>query len=641
MAKKPTAKPDTDPAPDAEYITALNEHLKTHWNKQCQEDEAALEVICQEHKIEVLKPKQEGFKPIIYHAGTAQDALDRYNALVDRPIWQCEKGWGSQAEKRSEGAEKWFNLFFWDYEAREGPSWPDVKEDTLATGRGFREVLPNPGKWTSAYGYPVQGKGEDPDGNAVPESEKDDEFDKRLGTWKQRVSNPPITITYMPSSTVQVVLSHNKVIEYVQEVTMLQSEAVDRWPEALSAWASEAEGDPKKGTQEVTVLKYGNRKWVSVVVKRGKASKDTGDLVGISDFAHGMGVCPVALYEGFKSIKREPGNRWRSIIKKAIDAIKMLDELRSNQATRLKAMPSAQYYMLEKNRPMPGEPEPKAIHLNPMEIKRFYTEAQPGVLEPAHPPPEAESLDTKVQYDLEAFLPDLAKGMTGGASSPAWGDRLKLDQVRNYLKPVVNGIALGARQEAQLVCRAIMSVHIGETVYVRRPAKKGSEVVGIGPDEASDIHDRVTALLQTKLPSDRNADIGMAQMAYDFGMPWSWCVEELIGAENARELKNRRKIEDVEDSEPYNQKLLDDILAEADMLEAGDAAVPPEELMAIMANLPPEAQQAIATQAGGGAPPGPQARPPGAGPGAIQKTGQLTGDISGPKPMAPMPGGAL
>ena len=608
MTKKPDIKPD------AEYISSLNEHLKTHWTKQREEDDDALAVISQEHQVDVLKPKQKGFKPIIYHAGTAQDALDRYSALVDRPIWQVEKGWGSKAEKRSESGEKWFNLYFWDYEAREGPSWPDVKEDTLAIGRGFREVLPNPGKWTSAYGYPVQGKGEDLDGNPVPKDEKDGKFDERLETWKKRVSNPPITITYMPASTVQVVLSHNKAIEYVQEVTMLQKEATDRWPEALSEWASEIVENAKKGTQEVTVLKYGNRKWVSVVVKRGEGAKDTGDLVGVSDFAHGMGVCPIALYEGFKSIKREPGNRWRSIIKKAIDAIKMLDHLRSEQATRLKAMPMAQYYFLEKNRPMPGEPEPKPITIEPTEIKRFYADAQPGVLEPAHPPPEAESLDSKVQYDLEAFLPDLAKGMTGAAGTPAWSDRLKLDQVRNYLKPVVNGIALGARQEAQLVCRAIMSVHIGEMVYVRRPAKKGSEVIGIGPDEASDIHDRVTAILQTKLPSDRNSDIGMADMAHKFGMDWGWCVEDLMGVENPMEHRNRRMVEDVENSEPYRQKLLDDILSEADMLEAGDAAVPPEELMAIMANLPPEAQQAIASaQAGGapGAPPGPAPAPRG------------------------------
>lgn len=96
-------------------------------------------------------------------------------------------------------------------------------------------------------------------------------------------------------------------------------------------------------------------------------------------------------------------------------------------------------------------------------------------------------------------------------------------------------------------------------------------------------------------------------------------------------------IEDVENSDPYRQKLLDDILSQADMLEAGDAAVPPEELMAILANLPPEAQQAIATAQA----PGPQARPPGAGPASLQKTGQLTRTISGPSPMAPTPGGAV
>jgi hypothetical protein len=621
--------------PDAQYISSLNEQLKTHWTKQIKDDDEALEVIAQEHPIDVPKPKIEGFQPIIYHAGTAQDALDRYCGLIDRPIWQVERGWGSKAEKRSEDAEDFFNLFFWDYEAREGPFFADDKEDVLAVGRGFVEITPNPLLWTGAYGYPVQGKGEDFEGNSLPADEKDDEFKGRLKTWKERISNPPISITYLPASTVQVVLSHSKVIEYVQEVKMLQREAVDRWPEILTTWADELRQDPKKGTQEVTILKYGNAKYISLVAKRGMDRN--AEQIDISHFAHGMGVCPIALFEGFKCAKREPGLRWRSIIKKAMSAIKMIDELRSSQATRLKMMPMSQYYILEKNQPLPGE-KVKPITIDPTEIKRFYADAQPGVLEPSRPPPEAESLDTKVRDEIEWLLPEIAKGMTGAAGTAAWSDRLKLDQVRNYLKPVVNGIALGSRQMAQLVCKAILSPHIAETVYVRKPGKRGSEVIGIGPDEASDVHDRVTAILQTKLPSDRNADIGLAKMAYEFGMDWAWCVEELIGVENPLEHFRRRMIEDVERSDPYRQKLLEDILTEADMIEATEAAVPPEELAATMAGLSPAAQQAIQTARGV---PGPAAAPPGAGPGSLMKTGQLTGTISGPSPLAPTPGGAV
>lgn len=632
MAKKK----ETIIKPDAEYITTLNEQLKTIWSNQQADDEEALEVIAQEHRVDVPRPKLPGFKPIIYHAGTAQDALDRYCGLIDRPIWTVEKGFGSKAEWRSEQGEKWFNLFFWDYEAREGASYQDVKEDTLSGGRGFREVIPNPAKWTSTYGYPEEGKGEDLDGSSV-ENETSDEYKERLKTWKERISNPPITITYMPFSTVQTVLSHGKVIEYVQEVTMLQKEAADRWPTALKTWVQEIKEDPKKGTQEVTVLKYGNKKWVSVVVKRGRGAKDSGDLVDVSHFAHGMGVCPIALYEGFKTVKRETGRRWRSIIKKALDAIKTLDELRSSQATRLKAMPMAQYYILAKDRPLPGQKDPKPITIDPTEIKRFYENAAPGVLEPANPPPEAESLDNKVQYDLEAFLPDLAKGITGAAGTPAWSDKLKLDQVRNYLKPVVNGIAMGARQEAQLVCRAIMSPHIGEMVYVRTPAKKGSEVIGIGPDDASDIYDRVSAILQTKLPSDRNADIGMAQMAHDFGMDWDWCTEDLIGVENPVEHRRRRLIEDLQNSPPWRDGLIQDVLAEAHMIEATEAAVPPDQLAGVLAGLPPAAQQGFEMARS----PGPAAAPPGAGPGSIMKTGQPLKTISGPSPMAPAPGAPM
>ena len=130
------AKKEEIVTPDPEYIVSLNENLKTTWQSQRDADDEALELICQEHEVDVPKPKIKDFKPIIYHAGTAQDALDRYTGLIDKSIWQVERGWGTTAETRSERAEDFFNLFFWDYEAREGATFGDAKEDVLSIGRG-------------------------------------------------------------------------------------------------------------------------------------------------------------------------------------------------------------------------------------------------------------------------------------------------------------------------------------------------------------------------------------------------------------------------------------------------------------------------------------------------------------------------
>lgn len=633
--------------PTPEYITALNDSLKNTWDKQIKEDEKALQVINREHKVDVPKARNiEGFKPIIYHAGTGQDALDRYCGFIGKLIFQVERGFGSRAQERSEEAEDFFQHILWDYEAREGPFFYDLKEGVLATGRVFLEVAPKPVYWTKAYGKPSQGEGEDEDGETIPEKETGEDYKKRLSTWKKRIARPPISFTLLPGSSVRVVLSHNKPIEYVQEAKMTLGEAANRWPRVLKGWQAEIDDKSSKVTEEITVLKYGNDTWISVLVDRNKGWLRRSERHEVSHYPHGMGVCPLAMFEGFKSVKKEPGFRWRSIISKAMDAILMVDEMRSRAATALKLMPMPQYYIRVKQA-MPDE-EPPPIIIDPTVVRVLYSDEEPGVLEAGHPPPEAEALDTKVRDEIEWLLPEIAKGMTGAAGTPAWSDRLKLDQVRNYLKPVLDGIALGGRQTAQLICKAIMSPRIGEAVYVRMPGEKGSEVIGLSPKEAADVHDRVTCLIHTKLPSDVGADIGRAQLAYDFGMPWSWCVEEIIGAENPMELRKRRMIEELEDTEPYKQSLYKEVLAEADILDAEDAAMGAEELMRILPTLPQEWQETILALIGGAppgappggmTPPGPSPAPPGAGPGSLAKTGQLTREISGPKPTAPFPGG--
>lgn len=632
--------------PTPEYILALNDSLKHTWGKQIKEDERALAIINREHKVDVPKARNiEGFKPIVYHAGTGQDALDRYCGFIGRLIFQVERGFGSRAQERSEEAEDFFQHILWDYEAREGPFFYDLKEGVLATGRVFLEVAPKPVFWTKAYGKPDQGQGEDEDGNDIPSKESDDDYKKRLSNWKKRIARPPISFTLLSGSSTRVVLSHNKPVEYVQEVKMTLGEAANRWPRVLSRWLAEIKDKSSKVTEEVTVLKYGNDTWISVLVDRPTGFLHKKDRHEVSHYAHGMGVCPLAMFEGFKAVKKEPGFRWRSIISKAMDAILMVDELRSRAATALKLMPMPQYFIRVKQQELPDE-EKSPIIIDPTEVKVFYSDEEPGVLEAAHPPPEAEALDTKVRDEIEWLLPEIAKGMTGAAGTPAWSDRLKLDQVRNYLKPVLDGIALGGRQTMQLVCKAIMSPRIGETVYVRMPGAKGSEVISLSPKEAADVHDRVTCLIHTKLPSDVGADIGRAQLAYDFGMPWSWCVEEVIGAENPMELRKRRMIEDLEDTDPYKQSLYKEILAEADILDAEDAAMGAEELMRILPTLPKEWQETILAMIGAmpgapGQPPGPAPAPPGAGPGSLAKTGQLTQEITGPKPTSPTPGGPM
>jgi len=304
------------PQPTAEYIAALSGSLETHWQKQAEVDDEALAVISQEHEIDVPKPKIPNFKPIIYRAGTAQDALDRYCGLIDKFIYKVERGWGAKAEMRAEKAEAFFQHFFWDYEAREGPIYGELKEDTLAVGRGWWEIIPWPAAWTTAAGQPVKGTGKDEEGEDVPKNETDEAHKKRVKAWKERIAKPPILVTYMPASTVRTVLSRNKVTEYVQEVEMLLGDAINQWPDGLQDW--EAEDAKKKATQKVTVLKYGNDTWVSVVIKRtgGLLGKST-ELKEVSHFAHGMGVAPIAMFEGFKFVKREPGLRWRSIVWKA------------------------------------------------------------------------------------------------------------------------------------------------------------------------------------------------------------------------------------------------------------------------------------------------------------------------------------
>lgn len=126
------------------------------------------------------------------------------------------------------------------------------------------------------------------------------------------------------------------------------------------------------------------------------------------------------------------------------------------------------------------------------------------------------------------------------------------------------------------------------------------------------------------------------KIALELGLPWRDSVETILRRENPQELREEKLLEDVEDSPPYRQKLINDILQRADMLEAEQAAVPPEEAMAAMGDMSPGGRAAVSGLLGLGA----SGIPAGASPNTILRTGGGTLTQPGPRPYASEPGGA-
>ncbi|KKN27589.1 hypothetical protein LCGC14_0863070, partial [marine sediment metagenome] len=109
---------------------------------------------------------------------------------------------------------------------------------------------------------------------------------------------------------------------------------------------------------------------------------------------------------------------------------------------------------------------------------------------------------------------------------------------------------------------------------------------------------RLTVGITPKSPVDRSHDIGTANLALQFGLPWEWIVENILDIEDPATLLLMKDIRELEELPPVKERLMQDALEHLEALIEEDEF---DELAGVdLASLPPEFADAARQLLGGG-----------------------------------------
>jgi hypothetical protein len=114
--------------------------------------------------------------------------------------------------------------------------------------------------------------------------------------------------------------------------------------------------------------------------------------------------------------------------------------------------------------------------------------------------------------------------------------------------------------------------------------------------QAKKYQDRITVRIEPKSPIDKNQDIGSASMALEFGLPWDWIAENILGIEDPATLRLQKDILEIEQLPQVKERLM------ADALEQLDALIQEEEFEDAenvdLSEFPPSFAEALASLGG-------------------------------------------
>lgn len=177
-------------------------------------------------------------------------------------------------------------------------------------------------------------------------------------------------------------------------------------------------------------------------------------------------------------------------------------------------------------------------------------------------------------------LEDVLFGRVAG-SAPAYQVNLRINVARSKLSPIAQHMAIGISRIIELFFRGVEQ--LGEAVSI------GGEKITV--KMAKQYRERVTASITPKSPIDRNQDIGVANMALEFGLPWDWIVENILDIEDPATLKLMSDIRKLEDSPSVQERVLKDAMERLELL------IEEEDFTSLdnidLSQLPPEAADAL------------------------------------------------
>lgn len=573
------------PKPTKESVEKLYRKLYDDWGARFKEDEEFQDMVNQENIIETLDSSNNRvITPLTIHSGRSGGIIEHAAGLVaSSPSFMMKELGPATLEKFEAEEVETFCATLFEQQFIYTDFWTQLAKDILTMGRGFVRAQASPSVWTAQMGYPARGQ-----------NEAASKYLARVDKWKYEDGKFPFVIQHIPTMNLLPLLdAQDNVLAAVEEKIV----TVGALAELGSATAKEGLANGSKDWfDEMLVLEYTDTDYCSyyllvntVPSDRDITSWDIGPLEELRVWEHYMGRCPIVMFPGLRSGQNEYTNRYKSFLDTAKESLEAYDFLISRLATMVWAyfMPSYIWRSAESSAAFKGRerPELKVI------LGGTTTLLGDEDLQPLpYPPnlPDASLLMTHIDDLIQRHtLEDVLFGRVIG-SAPAFQVNLRINVARSKFTPIVQHLAQGIVKVMELVMRGVEVV--GEAVVV------GGEKLSVAT--AKKAQGRISASIEPKSPVDRSQDIGQANMAKDFGMPWDWIVVNILGVQNPASLRLEKFVEDLENTDEAKLRLVTEVFTELDMLteqeEFSDVAG------LDLSQFPPEAIEAIEQMVGSG-----------------------------------------
>jgi len=575
------------PVPNGRNVRELHEKLVREWLPRYYIDEEFRALVHQTNNIELLPDSdRRNMDPIEIHSGRAGGIIDHaLGLLMALPSFHAQPPSLTTSDARAaEDVERFLAATF-EHQLLANDFWPSAAREVLIYGRAFIKAMPMPTVWTIQEGYPVREK---------KESAK--KYFARIKEWKADEANFPFVIRHVPTLDILPMLDANdNVLATIEEkwvIAKILAEEMDS-----STVKELLDRGTVKWYDELPVVEYIDGEHVAYFLAgtqpREKMNREETIYEHVAQYErlrtwrHGLGKCPVVMIVGVRTEIPEYELRYKGFLHDAKDALETYDFLLSRLATMVYAyyLPSYTWKIAATSAHFQGRERPEMkVELGGVTVT--YSDEILDVLPFPQNLPDAGDLLAQVDDVIQRHtLEDVLFGRVAG-TAPAFQVQLRINVAKSKMVPIAQHMANGLTEIFRLLLRGVQTV--GEKVEVQEES--------ITLKQAKKYQDRITVRLEPKSPIDKNQDIGSASMALEFGLPWDWIAENILGIEDPATLRLQKDILEIEQLPQVKERLM------ADALEQLDALIQEEEFEDAeninLEEFPPSFAEALASLGG-------------------------------------------
>lgn len=594
------------PKPTGKSVRDLHAKLEREWRPRFRLDEEFRDLVHQRNKIEVLEESDDlNMEPMEVHSGRAGGIIEHAGGLLmARPVFHAEPPTLNTIDERTaEQVERAASNVF-EQELISNNFWPAVGRDILIYGRAFIKSMLAMSLWTAEAGYPVRDS-----------KESDKAYIKRVRDWKETEGKFPFVIQHVPALAVLPMLDNGDNVLATIEVKYATAKVLadDFGSETVKELLSRR---VVKWYDELPIIEYIDTEWVSYLlagteirdrsIEEDIASetlhKRTKSYTPLRTWKHNLGKHPVVMIPGIRTELSDYKSHFKGFLSDAKDALHTYDFLLSRLATMVNAyyLPSYEWKLGATSAQFAGRDRP-VLRVNLGGVTVTYADENLDVLAIPQGLPDATMLLAQADDIIQRHtLEDVLFGRVQGAA-PAYQVNLRINVAKSKLSPLAQNMAIGVTDVMELFLRSI--IQLREAVII------GGEKITV--KMAKQYLGRLSTSIDPKSPVDRSQDIGTANLALQFGLPWDWIVENILDIEDPATLRLMKDIQELEELPPVKERLMQDALEQLEALIEEDEL---EDLANInVAGLPGEFADAARQLLEGGGEAGQTGAPPAPG----------------------------